>query len=851
MPSVEEYDSDYDTRPEAGRAKPHLDSDDSNNEASSSVQKHHRRFLTNDSDDNDDSPIAVEETQQNASAAINHIRQPTAFVTSESSNSSNSSHSGPTFHRTPIHSSVSADGTSMFCVKGYVNTPELSAGRGGGISQGLPANGPYKSLFRATSESRGNSKAPPFPPDAGLHILAEAAQSPESALSPVSATSPAPAPASTKRRKSTPLIASSPASSVPPPDTVSAVQPPQNTSNSANVSHASSPGLGQPSQTKQRSGTSKGKAKAKAPPLAEPSRSSSRADAIDPEHGQYAFPKRQPRLSPLPTTSLRGTGSTAQSRSLRKNKTEENDVASVPPPPALSPNNSYDYGEDYYPPSEHSNIGNSPAVPEEQSLSPPPPKTWVSPGSSPATTYHYPAPAQTTRMEHSPPIVEVTPSTKPRMLTLLIEDRRHGTDELAEVRVPLRTADEGHFWADAKQVCAALQGGPSRIDGPAKVLTMRGKYRQTFLLISSEGEEKNQSANLKVNSDRTLPIIVESALQMPTPALSSNPSPLITGPVTKLSAMVQPLTPVSNGLDLDGTLATPFHQRESVQRIGGAKKRKRETSLTHTQQPLVYDSLQGGNFRHASETPGQAISTPNEHNPRPRKSRRNASISSLDDGYMSDSPPGAKSLRKDFGPSTSRLRHAGYETDQPLSSIRSRLQGQYHGPDRKVRSRLQLPPNPVESAHRIHDKVVSFLQSEFMQDAPSWNEFSQNYAQIRSLTNAKLLKIYWYAQGRLDDWVGAWTPEHLHQKKVEMKHVLSALGITEDWYRECNETLSLAIAYGEGGERCEDARAVAACRDRTQRKRTRSSGPTDLLVLLRQVHEGYCERVNARREESQ
>lgn len=46
--------------------------------------------------------------------------------------------------------------------------------------------------------------------------------------------------------------------------------------------------------------------------------------------------------------------------------------------------------------------------------------------------------------------------------------------------------------------------------GPAKVLTMRGKYRHIFLRISAEGEETSQSANLKVDSDRTLPIIVES-----------------------------------------------------------------------------------------------------------------------------------------------------------------------------------------------------------------------------------------------------------------------------------------------------------------------------------------------------
>ena len=360
----------------------------------------------------------------------------------------------------------------MFSVEGYVNTPELSAGRGGGLSQGLPATGPYKSLFRATSESRGNSKAPPLPSDAGLHILAEAASSPESAFSPVSAASPTPAPASTKRRESSPLIASSPASSVPPPDTHTTAQPPQNASNSANVSHVNSPSSGQPPQAKQRPGTSKGKAKAKAPPSStEPSRSSSRANAINSGRGQYTLPKRQLQ-SPFPTTELRIAESTAISRSSRKNKTEENDVAPVPSPRVLSPN--YDYGGDYYPPSEHSVIGNSPAVHEvgekEQSLSPPPPKTWVSPGSSPATVYHHHASAGTTRTEPSPLIVEnsrrpLTPSMKPRMLTLLIEDRRHGTDELAEVRVPLKAAEEGHFWADAKQVCAALQSGPSRIDG--------------------------------------------------------------------------------------------------------------------------------------------------------------------------------------------------------------------------------------------------------------------------------------------------------------------------------------------------------------------------------------------------
>lgn len=56
-----------------------------------------------------------------------------------------------------------------------------------------------------------------------------------------------------------------------------------------------------------------------------------------------------------------------------------------------------------------------------------------------------------------------------RMVTLLIEDTRSGVpdSQLAEVRVPLRVADdpEDGFWADAVEICNALQGGPSRLDG--------------------------------------------------------------------------------------------------------------------------------------------------------------------------------------------------------------------------------------------------------------------------------------------------------------------------------------------------------------------------------------------------
>ena len=38
---------------------------------------------------------------------------------------------------------------------------------------------------------------------------------------------------------------------------------------------------------------------------------------------------------------------------------------------------------------------------------------------------------------------------------------------------------------------------------------MRGKYRQTFLRISADGEEATQSANLKVKTNRTFSVVVE------------------------------------------------------------------------------------------------------------------------------------------------------------------------------------------------------------------------------------------------------------------------------------------------------------------------------------------------------
>jgi len=74
----------------------------------------------------------------------------------------------------------------------------------------------------------------------------------------------------------------------------------------------------------------------------------------------------------------------------------------------------------------------------------------------------------------------------------------------------------------------------------------------------------------------------------------------------------------------------------------------------------------------------------------------------------------------------------------------------------------------MEGSQRMHDKVVSFLQDSFMEDAVHWNEFTRDRAHVGSLSNAALLRVYWFAQGRLDTWVGSRLPKHLNYKKVEI-----------------------------------------------------------------------------------
>ena len=219
---------------------------------------------------------------------------------------------------------------------------------------------------------------------------------------------------------------------------------------------------------------------------------------------------------------------------------------------------------------------------------------------------------------------------------------------------------------------------------------------------------------------------------------------------------------LSNDHGLDEILTT---LPEPGQRSGGARKRKRETDPTEVQRspfgspaarsmPALYDEQYSGH---------------------PRKSRRNNPISSDSGGCTSDSPPAAYGSQRvqqgreqtHSGSFSDRLE---YVTDQPSPSVvraRPRPSSSGYSSDHKMSSLLQPPPTLMGGPQRMHDKVVSFLRDKFMEDTQDWNAFSRDRAHVGSLSNVALLRIYWFAQKRLDIWVGSRLPKHLNDKKVE------------------------------------------------------------------------------------
>jgi hypothetical protein len=151
---------------------------------------------------------------------------------------------------------------------------------------------------------------------------------------------------------------------------------------------------------------------------------------------------------------------------------------------------------------------------------------------------------------------------------------------------------------------------------------------------------------------------------MAAPFLISNTSSLVSkgsGASAPVMNTVHPLSPVSNHLGPDWIHMTASEMGQWC----GARKRKRETSLSQVQQsPFGFPAARNMPTWHE------------QYYGRLSKSSRNSPISSSSDGggYMSDSPPSAyrsqrAQQRREQTHSGSLLVHSGYETDRPSPSV--------------------------------------------------------------------------------------------------------------------------------------------------------------------------------------
>lgn len=183
-----------------------------------------------------------------------------------------------------------------------------------------------------------------------------------------------------------------------------------------------------------------------------------------------------------------------------------------------------------------------------------------------------------------------------RMVTLLIQDLRSGVadHQLAEVKIRLTAADDPQdgFWADAKELSEKLQASPSRIDGPAKAYTLRGRYRQFFLRVTAENVDEHISANLVVKPDRTLDIVVET---LPIPGTVPLP-PQIPRDLRSATPESDPSSPVTaERQDFYAALPGHKHSYSRPQRSPSAWSSNRDASPRSTSHAYPsYESTRTG-----------------------------------------------------------------------------------------------------------------------------------------------------------------------------------------------------------------------------------------------------------------
>ncbi|KAG2150461.1 hypothetical protein DEU56DRAFT_780115 [Suillus clintonianus] len=339
-----------------------------------------------------------------------------------------------------------------------------------------------------------------------------------------------------------------------------------------------------------------------------------------------------------------------------------------------------------------------------------------------------------------------------RMLTLLIEDVRSGVPDhqLAEIKVVLRPGEDtdGGFWANAKEVCETLQAGPSRIDGPARVYTLRGKYRQFFMRVDADNMLEAESCNLGVSKERTLEVVVEA----PVPKGRLPPPPRVPCEMQQAS-----------GSDSD-TALSPSRQQSSRQAMYSGVTR--DTRL---------DLLSQSDYRpQKRKRPSQSHSSPQNKAPHspvhrtPSPSRTPHRARQSRDGDLESSSSSDEDGGRDISPPVPG-RHAATEDER-------------------------------------NNAIANFIRSDIEGDK-EWPRCMSIISHGGPKRVSDVLWTYNYVESRVKEHEDKKTPSHWDgapNSRVQRRHVWRALNLTPEWGKECRKVLTLVGHYGKYGRRYQD-----------------------------------------------
>ncbi|KAG1898047.1 uncharacterized protein F5891DRAFT_1045759 [Suillus fuscotomentosus] len=338
-----------------------------------------------------------------------------------------------------------------------------------------------------------------------------------------------------------------------------------------------------------------------------------------------------------------------------------------------------------------------------------------------------------------------------RMLTLLIEDVRSGVPDhqLAEIKVVLRPGEDpdGGFWANAKEVCETLQAGPSRIDGPARVYTLRGKYRQFFMRVDADNVLEAESCNLGVSKDRALEVVVEA----PVPKGQLPPPPRLPLELPQMSSS-----------DSDNAVSPPRQQMSRQAMYSGVTRDTRIDLLS-----------QSDYCPKKRKRPSQSHSLP--QNKAPRSS------------VQKTPSPGCMPHR------ARQSRHG----DQESSSSDGDGVREISPP---------IPGRHAETVDERDDAIANFIRSDIEGD----KEWPRCMSIISHGGPKRVSDILWslnYVENRVKEHEDRKTPSHWDgapNSRVESRHVWRVLNLTPEWGEECRTILTLVGHYGKYGRRYQD-----------------------------------------------